>query len=114
MRSSIRVRNQAAFMTSLPRRAMYTFAFLALVSPCAALFAAHTCAQTPPAGPRWTNTGATTYQHSTITRLHNGKVIAVSGRDILESEGNKAEIYDPLTGRWRDTKPMNFARYEHT
>jgi hypothetical protein len=106
MRSSIKLRNQVAFMTSLSRRAVCAFASLSLISLSAASFATHIYTQTPPVGPRWTNTGAPTYQHSTITRLHNGKVIAVGGRDILEREGNRAEIYDPGAGRWRDTKPM--------
>ncbi len=71
-------------------------------------------AQTQPAAARWTSTGATTFQHTTMARLHNGRVIAVGGTDLLERQGNKVELYEPLTGRWRDTAPMNFARYDAT
>lgn len=71
-------------------------------------------AQSPPTGPQWSRTTPPRLRHSTFTRLYNGKVIAVGGQDSRYYEINNVEIYDPLTNTWRDTTPLNFARFGHT
>lgn len=100
---------------SLSRFILISVASIALVSTLAAIERAG-AAQAVLPEPRWMSTGGPTFQHSTLTRLHNGKVIAVGGRDtlLLERQSNRVEVYDPLTGRWRDAAPMNIPRFEHT
>ncbi|MGH9838713.1 MAG: hypothetical protein ACREEM_08015, partial [Blastocatellia bacterium] len=94
-------------------------AFTLLISAIAVIQRKAVSAQAQTVEPRWTSTGPPTYLHTTLTRLHNGRVIAVGGRDPLEPSpqiqaGNKVEIYEPLTGRWRAATPLNIARYDPT
>ncbi len=72
-------------------------------------------AQSQPAGPNWSRTSTSRLYHDTLTRLYNGKVIAVGGFDSSRRQGiNNVEIYDPLTNEWRDTAPLNIERFGHS
>lgn len=46
------------------------------------------------------------------TRLHDGRVL-VSGGAITDSAEDSAEIYDPATGEWSFTDPMNRGQRRH-
>lgn len=75
-------------------------AFTLLISAMVVLERPAVSVQAQTAEPRWTSTGPPTYLHTTLTRLHNGRVIAVGGRDPLEPSpqiqaGNKVEILRP-------------------
>jgi uncharacterized protein (TIGR03437 family) len=95
---------------------VFSAALSLLVSGLALIERNAVSAQTQPPAARWTSTGAPTFQHTTLARLHNGRVLAVGGSDLIQQESNysKVELYEPLTGRWRDTAPMNVARYDAT
>ncbi len=62
----------------------------------------------------WTETGAMAiprFNHGAV-RLDDGRVLVVGG-NFDSDEGrvlNSAEIYEPRTGRWRETAPMLVAR----
>jgi large repetitive protein len=67
-----------------------------------------------PATRLWSNTG---FMHDarsefTITRLLNGKVLAVGGTGI-SGELNSCELYDPATETWNPTGPIATARMMH-
>lgn len=47
-----------------------------------------------------------------ITRLHNGKILAAGGNDGVNCLSS-AEIYDPSTGMWTLTSSMPYARAHH-
>jgi N-acetylneuraminic acid mutarotase len=70
-----------------------------------------------PRANRWFETGSMTtarWQH-TATLLPNGEVLVVGGRNLSDTNsiGRTAELYNPFTGQWRPTNPMEFARYLH-
>ncbi len=94
------------------------FARLLAVAATALIFSlsewAFVKAQSPPTGPQWSRTATPRLQHSTLTRLYNGKVIAIGGQDSRRYEIKDVELYDPLTNTWRDTAPLNYARFAHT
>jgi hypothetical protein len=64
---------------------------------------------------KWSNTvSSSRYLHGTYTRLHNGSVLAVGGSVApTAEEARSAEIYNPTTGVWRETSPMNYQRQFH-
>lgn len=63
---------------------------------------------------RWTSTNAPEFPAAKMTRLHNGKVVSVGIVTQLNEKPRRAAIYDPITDVWRETAPLNYARYEHT
>ena len=69
---------------------------------------------------RWSLTGPLNVlrDNHTATPLPNGKVL-VAGGEGYNAGGTwdafaSAEIYDPKTGTWTMTSPLNLARYAHT
>ena len=50
----------------------------------------------------------------TATRLQDGKVLVVGGRDNDGNFLNSAELYDPATGAWSITGSLSTARIAHT
>src|SRR5262245_55110487 len=56
---------------------------------------------------------ATARQNHTATLLPNGKVLVAGGLGSSTAT-NRAELYDPATGKWTDTGPLVTARYYHT
>ena len=50
----------------------------------------------------------------TLTPLPNGKVLAAGGMFTGYIPLATAELYDPASGTWSDTQPMNFPRWDHT
>jgi len=71
-------------------------------------------ASAQPFGARWTSTNAPEFPAAKMTRLHNGKVVSVGIVTQLNEKPRRAAIYDPITDVWRETAPLNYARYEHT
>lgn len=72
--------------------------------------------QSSPPTPRWVTVGASKYNHWTYTRLYNGSVIAVGQPTLLNSTAEilgAVEIYNPITGIWRETTRLNFPRAAH-
>ncbi|WP_187345264.1 kelch repeat-containing protein [Cystobacter ferrugineus] len=71
-----------------------------------------------PAQGQWSRTGLMStvrYDHAAVT-LYNGKVL-VAGGSTSEGSGPvlaTAELYDPATGQWSATAPLNTARRNHT
>lgn len=66
-----------------------------------------------PASNTFTPTGNTVYEHgpgSTATRLLDGRVLVVGGRDARAG----AELYDPATGTFSATGSLNAPRLFHT
>ena len=72
-----------------------------------------------PTNSTWTTTGALNFQRwfHTATLLANGKVLVTGGMNsnsypatILTS----SELYDPATGLWTSTGPLQEARFNHT
>lgn len=63
---------------------------------------------------RWTATSEPQFKVGTMTRLHNGKVIAVGVTSPIGNLLSKVEIYDPFTDTWRETASLNYPRYGHT
>lgn len=49
-----------------------------------------------------------------MTRLHNGKVIAVVAPPQMNEQPRRVAIYDPVTDMWRETAPLNYARSDST
>jgi N-acetylneuraminic acid mutarotase len=72
----------------------------------------------PTAG-TWTTTdslGIGRYFH-TMTLLKDGRVLVAGGAYASGNtfvQLNTCEIYDPVSGRWSETNPMNYARSGHT
>jgi hypothetical protein len=71
-----------------------------------------------PATRAWTTTNAMTtnrFQH-TATLLSNGQVLVAAGgsRNLNVVSLSSAELYDPATGRWKETGGLNSARISHT
>lgn len=62
---------------------------------------------------RWTITNSPEFRSGTMTRLHNGKVIAVGVKSSADLEPGIVEIYDPITNTWRETTPLNHPRADH-
>jgi hypothetical protein len=65
----------------------------------------------------WTKTGAMAtprFNHHAV-RLSDGRVLACGGNSDYpeDSVEASAEIFDPSTGTWRETTPMNTARRSH-
>src|SRR5262245_57327414 len=55
------------------------------------------------------------YSYQNYTRLLNGNVIAVGASCACPtSVWRNAEIFNPVTGLWRDTAPMNFGRNDYS
>jgi hypothetical protein len=52
------------------------------------------------------------YEH-TATLLPNGKVLVAGGNGVMIALAS-AELYDPASGTWTTTGPLNAARYYHT
>lgn len=71
----------------------------------------------PPTG-KWTATGALTTRREghTATLLPNGKVLVAGGKHYDDNWISlaSAELYDPATGMWSATGPLNTARAVHT
>jgi N-acetylneuraminic acid mutarotase len=73
-----------------------------------------------PATGTWTTTGSlnTTRQGCTATPLPNGWVLVAGGyyynSPTDKGEFSSAEVYNPDTGAWTATTPMNVARFGHT
>lgn len=71
-----------------------------------------------PASDAWTVTGRLHLARAgaTATLLPNGKVLVAGGeqRDGSFWSTTSAELYDPATGTWTLTSPMNHARVFHT
>jgi uncharacterized delta-60 repeat protein len=72
-----------------------------------------------PAGGTWTITPLmnTARENHTATLLPNGQVLVTGGLSF--SNGNftvvaAAELFDPVSGTWTNTGPMNAPRYQHT
>lgn len=67
---------------------------------------------------RWTLTGPMAHVRVllTLTRLVNGKVLAVGGQVSPNASTGEAsaELYDPRTGRWNPTGSLPQGRYGHT
>lgn len=72
---------------------------------------------------KWTQTGSLKYDRygHTATLLQNGKVLIVAGWQLLRADYSSissilgsAELYDPNTGTWTQTVPLNYARLDHT
>lgn len=68
---------------------------------------------------QWSLTGSLNVGrfHSTLTLLPNGKVLAAGGRTTSldpTSSLASAELYDPATGQWTLTGPMDTPRQLHT
>ncbi len=65
----------------------------------------------------WTATGplaVARYDHS-ATLLPSGKVLVAGGSKAVDQAFDSAEVYDPATGTWAETrKPMVKARESHT
>lgn len=75
----------------------------------------------PPGGGGWTATEAPQLAHRThftLTRLGSGQVLLVGGLVGVEGEWPwpaSAEVYEPRTGTWRDTRgPPSLGRSHHT
>ena len=74
-----------------------------------------------PATGDWTLTGSMVhgrYRH-TATLLANGKVLVAGGTDGATASNSgvplsSAELYDPATGTWTETSPLNTRRDSHT
>jgi len=54
----------------------------------------------------------------TATLLADGRVLVAGGWQSWNADGSSAaiasvELYDPVTGTWRETAPMNLARHSH-
>ena len=73
---------------------------------------------------RWSPTGSTSVPrlgHS-LTRLADGRVLAAGGTALdapaaggaQVNPGASAELFDPRTGQWTATEPMESPRFEHT
>jgi N-acetylneuraminic acid mutarotase len=66
----------------------------------------------------WTNTGAMNEARvaHTATLLPNGKVLVTGGSGDQNNPYRKSssELYDPSTGIWTETTPMNTSRDSHT
>ncbi len=72
-----------------------------------------------PATEKWTETGAlnTARYNHTATLLPNGKVLVAGGYRLSGSGSSfltSAELYDPATGIWTVTSPLNNSRHTHT
>jgi N-acetylneuraminic acid mutarotase len=50
----------------------------------------------------------------TLTRLFDGRVLAVGGRDNTVGYVAAAELYDPTTNSWSPAANMSYARVRHT
>ncbi len=64
----------------------------------------------------WQETGSLNVSRQrgyAITLLSNGKLIVTGGTKNLFPAVASAEIYDPVTGKWKLLSPMNDARYGH-
>lgn len=65
----------------------------------------------------WTSTNAmeTARVYFSMVRMHNGEILVAGGCTSLDANGctgvtNKAEIYNPATGKWTATSSMTAAR----
>jgi sugar lactone lactonase YvrE len=71
-----------------------------------------------PATGSWTRTGnlVVPRTYHTATLLQNGKVLIAGGFDAATVQHMlaSAELYDPATGTWSLTGPLNLARFAHT
>lgn len=73
-----------------------------------------------PATETWKPTGGMKTNRSahTATLLANGQVLVAGGYDDNTTYGSiylsGAELYDPSTGTWTDTGPLNVERHSHT
>ncbi len=63
---------------------------------------------------RWTSKNAPEFSASTMTRLHNGKLISVGIVTQLNEQPRRVAIYDPITDVWRETAPLIYARSNST
>jgi Kelch motif len=72
-----------------------------------------------PASGTWTQTGS---MHIGRTEIYNTATLLPSGAVLMEAGlGNgdfatlsRAELYDPLTGRWTETGKLSHNRYDHS
>lgn len=64
----------------------------------------------------WTSTGGMTIArfNNTTTRLPDGRVLAVGGRDCSTGALASAELYDSVSGTWTPAASMKTARSFHT
>src|SRR5207302_561731 len=72
-----------------------------------------------PATGSWTKTGSlsTGRVDHTATLLPGGKVLVAGGFGPSDPSGDRlasAELYDPASGTWTATAPLNTARLDHT
>jgi N-acetylneuraminic acid mutarotase len=72
-----------------------------------------------PTNDTWTTTGALNFPRffHTATLLANGKVLVTGGMNadtFPTTILNSSELYDPATGLWTTTGPLQVARYNHT
>ena len=69
----------------------------------------------PAKGDSFVNTGSMTTNHvnHTATLLLDGKVLVAGGSLSYSFAMDVAELYDPATGTWTATAPMNSARSTH-
>src|SRR6185369_7144096 len=62
----------------------------------------------------WTSTNSPATVHpGQATLLRNGKVLIAGGTDIFFEPVATAQLYDPASGQWSPTGPLNFARRGH-
>ena len=74
-----------------------------------------------PSSGAWSATGGLPFalRSRTATRLADGRVLVVGGADDRRVLGGTgvlavADLYDPESGRWSSTAPLETARFEHS